>query len=173
MYVGDYSKNFLSFFLKITKVRRKYKKLDSLGMGISGSWIVDIRKLVGKIPQYYYFQDQETYFMVLIDIILIVILEEIIHSEAGVYHDKFDFNAHFYYKLIKTEEELKEIEETDIFRYISFMNSLINLRKYRNKKYVSRIKGEIDNINNILNNSSIFERENLAQILKRLGIQDL
>lgn len=61
MYIGDYTEKFLQFFIKITRVRRKYKKLDSLGMGISGYWIVDVRKLVSKIPEHYFFQDPWTY----------------------------------------------------------------------------------------------------------------
>ncbi|MFX1451348.1 MAG: hypothetical protein ACFFCM_10925 [Promethearchaeota archaeon] len=173
MYVGDYNKEFVDFFLKLARVRRKYKKLDSIGIGINGFWIVDVRKLVKKIPEHYYLQNREIYFKILMDIVSIFILEEIIHSETGIYHNNLDYDILFYYRLIKDEVELQEIQNTNIFRYLSFLNSLINLKKFRDKKFIFRIQKEINNLNDILKRSSILEREHLAQISKNHGIEDI
>jgi len=124
MYIGDYTEDLVEFFLKLARVRRKYKKLDTIGIGINGFWIVNVRKLVHKIPEHYYLQNREIYFKILMDIISIFILEEIIHSEIGIYHNNLDYNILFYYKLIKDEVELQEIQNTNIFRFLSFLNSI-------------------------------------------------
>jgi len=127
-YVGHYNKKFLKTFLEKTEENRKTKRIDVLGYGIENQWIIDVFKIVQKIPKAVFEIDEYYFINTIMDVLSITSIEEIIHAYCGVMHEDANFSLDLLYGTIKDKQELKIFKQTKLYHYFQRMATAGRIR---------------------------------------------